>query len=604
MRKRSITLIIWLMSIALIGVMAMQYYFIQQTYQQKSQIFDEAVNASLSSVSSRLERQEVLEFAQEQQKASLEKQLIEQKKQRELAKQLSIQRTIEELRLEQYEYEQIFKMKEDTLKATYPNILNIDNWFYETYIRRPRFRKFIQVNIREVLNEENLVDNYFELFATESIPRVDSKDDSTRYLILDIDPYFKQLRNFKVKVLPPRYNADVAYKIHDLETKLALSMSQTFMDTIGSLGGKRSDFMESISSGMELSKRPLRERINIQLLKKELKEELQRRDINAPFNLEIRDPKRVIYSISNENLKKPINRNKVNTYSTRLFKGDLGSTPGKLTIFFPNKGGVITGNMSYLFLPIITLLILLIGSFIYTLSIIFKQKKISEMKTDFINNMTHEFKTPLATIMIASESLRDEEIASERTRVKRLANIIYDENVRLGNHIERVLNIAKLEKENIKIECNKVSVNSLIKDVLESMQLQLQKAGVELQKNLKADNDIVLGDELHLSNVLLNLVDNAIKYKNNNPTIHIATRESPDKIIITVRDNGIGMTKEQSTRIFDQFYRIPTGNIHNVKGFGLGLSYVYDIIKKLNGKIHVKSEKNKGTQFDIWLPLA
>src|SRR5699024_3869140 len=149
------------------------------------------------------------------------------------------------------------------------------------------------------------------------------------------------------------------------------------------------------------------------------------------------------------------------------------------------------------------------------------------------------------------------------------------------------------------IERNKVSVNSLIKDVLESMQRQLQKAGVELQTNLKADNDIVIGDELHQSNILLNLVDNDIMYKNNNPTIHIATRQSNDKITGTVRDNGIGITKEQSTRIFDQLYRIPTGNIHNVKGFGLGLSYVYDIIKKLNGKIQVKSEKNKGTQFDI-----
>lgn len=592
------------MSIAVIGVMAMQFYFIKQTYHQKSQIFDEAVHASLSSVASRLERQEVLDFAQEQQKESLKKQLIEQKKQRELANQLSIQRKIEDLRLQQYENERVFKMKEDTLKSSYPNILQIDNWFYETYVRRPRFRKLIQINIREILNEDNLIDNYFELFATESIPRVESKDDSTRYLILDIDPFFKQLRDFKVKVLPPRYDAEIAYKIHGLESQLAMSMSKTFMDTIGSLGGKSSDYMASVSSGLELSKRPLRERINIQLLKKELEEELKTRDIFAVFNLEIRDTERVIYSISNSTFDAKESGQKVNAYSTRLFKGDLGNNPGHLTIFFPNKDGVIARNMSYLFAPVAALLILLIGSFAYTVTIIFRQKKISEMKTDFINNMTHEFKTPLATIMIASESLKDEEIAAERARVKRLANIIYDENVRLGNHIERVLNIAKLEKDNIKLERNEVHINGLIKNVLESMHLQLQKAQVELDTNLSAKEDVVLGDELHLSNVLLNLVDNAIKYKSEKPEIHISTQENKDKIVISVKDNGIGMTKEQSTRIFDQFYRIPTGNIHNVKGFGLGLSYVNDIIKKLDGKIHVKSEKNKGTQFDIWLPLA
>lgn len=329
---------------------------------------------------------------------------------------------------------------------------------------------------------------------------------------------------------------------------------------------------------------------------------MARRDISAPFNLEIRDPNKVVYSISTREVTSK-NRN-VNRYTTSLFQGDLGNTPGQLSIYFPNKGGIIADNMGYLFLPILALLIVLIGCFAYTLTIIFRQKKMSEMKTDFINNMTHEFKTPVATIMIASESLKDSEIAADKSRVNRLANIIYDENIRLGNHIERVLNIAKLEKENIKINQEKVEINALVKNVLDSMHLQLQKAEVTLYEDLQATDDIVIGDELHLSNVLFNLVDNAIKYRGNNPVIRVSTHNNKDGLTITVNDNGIGMTKDQSERIFDQFYRIPTGNIHNVKGFGLGLSYVYDIIKTLNGKINVKSEKYKGTQFDIWLPLT
>lgn len=205
--------------------------------------------------------------------------------------------------------------------------------------------------------------------------------------------------------------------------------------------------------------------------------------------------------------------------------------------------------------------------------------------------------------MIASESLKDPEIANNEKRVSKLANIIYDENVRLGNHIERVLNIAKLEKENPKIEHVQVRINELAEDVLDSMNLQLQKAGGSLQKELKATNDIVIGDELHLSNVLFNLVDNAIKYSPDKPEITVKTFNNKDNIIICVSDKGMGMNKEQQNKIFDQFYRIPTGNVHNVKGFGLGLSYVSDIIKRLNGKIQVKSEKDKGTTFEVILPL-
>ncbi|MNL22454.1 Alkaline phosphatase synthesis sensor protein PhoR [compost metagenome] len=225
------------------------------------------------------------------------------------------------------------------------------------------------------------------------------------------------------------------------------------------------------------------------------------------------------------------------------------------------------------------------------------------MKTDFINNMTHEFKTPVATIMIASESLRDPEIISDERRVKRLANIIYDENVRLGNHIERVLDIARLEKETLKLEKTPIRINDLLSAVLDSMQLQLQKVGGKFEHHFDAQNDVVVGDELHLSNVFFNLVDNAIKYSKDNPHITVKTKNAKDSIQITIIDNGIGMAKDHLLKIFDQFYRIPTGNVHNVKGFGLGLSYVYDIIKRMNGKIQVKSDKDKGTQFDIILPI-
>src|SRR5690606_35487874 len=236
----------------------------------------------------------------------------------------------------------------------------------------------------------------------------------------------------------------------------------------------------------------------------------------------------------------------------------------------------------------VTLLLVLIGSFTYTIFTMLRQKKISEMKTDFINNMTHAFKTPVATIMIASESLRDPEISCDQTRAARLANIIYDENVRLGNHIERVLNIARLEKDNLKLEHQDVDMNDLAQAVVDSMELQLLKNDAQVDMHLDAAEAVVVGDELHLSNVLFNLIDNAIKYSKERPDITIRTKNVHRHIQITVADKGIGMSRDQLSRIFEQFYRIPTGNRHDVKGFGLGLSYVSDIVKRCGGKVQVK----------------
>jgi two-component system phosphate regulon sensor histidine kinase PhoR len=231
------------------------------------------------------------------------------------------------------------------------------------------------------------------------------------------------------------------------------------------------------------------------------------------------------------------------------------------------------------------------------------QKKISEMKTDFINNMTHEFKTPVATIMIASEALKDPELSADKKSIDRLANIIYDENVRLGNHIERVLNIAKIEKGDLRLEHKEVDMNDLLAAIVDSMSLQLEKRNASIHIKLHANRANVMGDELHLSNVIFNLLDNANKYSPENPQITISTHNTSKNLIIKVSDKGIGMSKDQLSKIFDQFYRIPTGNLHDVKGFGLGLSYVNNIVKRLNGSIKVKSEKEQGSEFEISLPL-
>jgi two-component system phosphate regulon sensor histidine kinase PhoR len=333
-----------------------------------------------------------------------------------------------------------------------------------------------------------------------------------------------------------------------------------------------------------------------------LRKELQNKGITGSFT----------YKIQQANVKNkidtPLETNEHShtgeVYKTQLFPKEMIKESGWLLLSFPNKSNYILANMAWIMALSGGLLLILLGSFGYTLQLILKQKKVSEMKTDFINNMTHEFKTPVATIMIASEALKDEELSGGRAQIERLANIIYDENIRLGNHIERVLHLAKVDKEDFKLENRNIELNTLIAAVADSMGLQLEKQKAKIQLDLQAKNDVVFADELHLSNVLFNLIDNALKYCEGEAKIKISTQTLGKHVVCIVKDNGLGMSKDQIDKIFDQFYRIPTGNVHNVKGFGLGLSYVNTIVRLLKGQIKVKSEKQKGSTFEISIPLA
>lgn len=598
------------MSIALIGVMAMQYYFIRETYHQESKLFDEKVNTSLSKVASEIEKNEVLDFAKVQSKVNRDKYIAEQKKQQQLSQQLKIQQEIDRLRLTQQENYQRYKEADEELKSRYPNVTPISNWFYETYYNNKENRKYIQIRLeQEPIAGTSLANTYVIVAASKEVPRVAAKDDSVRYVVSEFDVMSGYVSWFQIATLPPKEDPKINARISELITNLDKIRTQllaeanavTLFDTVAVLSGKKTNLVEDLALSVQLANRPLNKRINTQRVHKLIQQELTSRDIHSSFNIEIRDHFKLIYQTSDpKTLLKP---EKLTRYTTELFKGDIGESRGRLSIYFPNKKNIIAKNISYLLLPTVALFALLVGCFAYTLTIIFRQKKMSEMKTDFINNMTHEFKTPVATIMIASESLRDPEIAADNKRVNRLANIIYDENVRLGNHIERVLNIAKLEKEDLKIERTDVYLNQVVDDVLDSMALQVNKASGKLTKEIHAERDLVIGDELHLSNVMFNLVDNAIKYSIHSPDITVKTYNTSKNIVISVSDKGMGMTKEQQEKIFDQFYRIPTGNVHNVKGFGLGLSYVHDIIKRFDGKITVKSEKDKGTTFEVIIPL-
>jgi two-component system, OmpR family, phosphate regulon sensor histidine kinase PhoR len=277
--------------------------------------------------------------------------------------------------------------------------------------------------------------------------------------------------------------------------------------------------------------------------------------------------------------------------------------PHYLALYFPAETIYTLGKLKLILLASIALIIIIIGAFYYTISTIFKQKKLSEIKSDFINNMTHEFKTPISTISLAGEVLSDKSIEKSPEKVDNYLQIIRKENRRLAGLVENVLQAAILDKGKLKFKIQECDIHQIILDVIQNLQLQIQNKNALVTTELKAQRYSLFGDKMHLTNIFYNLIDNALKYSRETPEIKVSTESDKDYIKIKVQDNGIGIRKEDIRKIFETFYRVPTGNIHNVKGFGLGLSYVKIVVEKHQGHIELQSEINKGSIFIVYLPF-
>lgn len=336
------------------------------------------------------------------------------------------------------------------------------------------------------------------------------------------------------------------------------------------------------------------------LLDSILRVELLEKGVTADYIFGIISSKQVPADSS----KLPVAENELyrSPYKVNLSPDNIFIKPQYLSVYFPEQKRYLLSSMWFMLLVSLSFMITLIFSFYYTISTIFKQKKLSEIKNDFISNMTHEFKTPISTISLACEVLNDKSIEKSPERVNTYIKMIGDENKRLSLLVENILQTAILDKGQLKLKSQSIDIHNLIEQTITNIKLQVENKNGSISTSLNAKQPLIIGDKVHITNIIFNLIDNALKYSDDRPLIKIGTRNDQEGIFISVEDNGIGISKENQKKIFDTMFRVPTGNIHNVKGFGLGLSYVKAVVEKHGGSISVNSELGKGSIFTIYLP--
>ena len=290
-------------------------------------------------------------------------------------------------------------------------------------------------------------------------------------------------------------------------------------------------------------------------------------------------------------------------YRVRVFPDEFFDASNYLAVYFPKRKHFIYNQLGFVGGVSALLIFLIIGTFVFTLFVIFRQKKLSEIKNDFVNNMTHELKTPISTISLASQMLGDKNIPAESKNLDRISGIIAQESKRLGYLVERVLQAAVFNQGRMKLKLVMHDIHELIESSIQNFGIQVDSKGGIIIPSLHAEYADMMVDKVHFSNILSNLLDNALKYCDKVPEIFVETRNAGNKFILTVRDNGMGISKADQNRIFDRFFRVTTGNVHNIKGFGLGLSYVRKVVEEHNGTITIDSEIGKGSAFTIELPI-
>ena len=623
--------IIILMLLALIGLIAFQWYWIENAISVKKEQFDRDVNDALQSTVKQIEKQEVMFLANQQMKAQEQKRLLaitQHQNQRKRVRKLQVQNT------PQVPLNEVLANSEPQEREN-TRIIRLPQGFGNQVIRIAPSDIFLseptfeiparQMDlIREMLEEQNLAWDELNQPTRSLLMRQRSVED----LIQAINHQVVQLNrakrnrpsnNMELKVdnengvltynyyyennqpadslnlMAGKANKAVRVKI-DRVLEMPRKRQEHDIQTSYERTKNKAELVRNVFSDVIQGSRDIYERLDRQTLDTLLKKELHNRGITIPYQYGVKNGSNMIFSSFAVNYNPELLKK---SHKMLLFPNDLQPQSHFLYVYFPNTQGFILRNMWTVFGSSI-LLILMIGSVFYSsVSTMLKQKKLADIKNDFINNMTHEFKTPISTISLAVEVMKDNEVKKDSSKMSRYLNIIQDENRRLGTQVEKVLQMALLDKGEVKLRLGEVDVHETIEQVLTNLSVQIEQKNGVVNLELEAENPAIEADEVHLTNIIYNLLDNANKYSPENPEITIRTENVGNSLKISILDKGIGMTKEQIIRIFERFYRVPTGNLHDVKGFGLGLSYVKKMVESHNGQISVESKLGEGSKFEI-----
>ena len=539
--NRRIIIISTIVTLAVVTLIGIQIYWIQNALNLKEANFRRSVDEAITSVIYKLERIEIAKQLKKNQKGSL------------------LLHSMDSLNM--LMYDQMLVSQEKIFKKTIKSKLKILNESHTQTYDQP-------TKDHANKGDSNLI----------TITDIQQEDKTRRGL---------QANNYenwakKDSVLAPEFlPSSRTREIFGLQSSL---LNQIFKDI----------FTHSSPQAIE-------KRISSGLLDTLISAELSAKNINIEFEFGVYSSG--MNRITLEKTGKYHDKLMQKGYSFTLFPNNMFSSQDYLLLYFPEISRFILFQMWGMLAVSLALVLLIIAAFIYSITTIIRQKKISEMKNDFINNMTHEFKTPISTVSLACQALTDNDVQKSDELYRNYINIISDENKRLGVMAERILQTAILEKGKLNARMESLNLHEIIVDVIKNIGIQIEIRDGVIETQLYAQQYMINADRIHISNVIYNLLDNANKYTPRKPHIRVSTENVFGGILILVQDNGIGIPKTYQKKIFEKLFRVPTGDIHNVKGFGLGLSYVKFVVEKHLGTIMVESEPHKGSTFRIFLPF-
>jgi two-component system phosphate regulon sensor histidine kinase PhoR len=460
-------------------------------------------------------------------------------------------------------------------------------------------RALYEVSDMLVYKETNL---FFELDAQNYIPDVIPSKGLRPYPNSDPSESLKKLKRSGELSVSYNHNtikrSNGSFEMVKSQTTIVVPSMQSFYDRQSAQQAKDLRFQSYM---LERSEMKIEDRI-LGDVRRELDFQLKESDVFLPFKYCIRSSingkSEIVMGDEDYHPTKGTRE-----YKTSLFYDKDSAKPNFLYVYFPDQHAEQIKATSSFVLPSLLLTIIIIGIFVFTLQIILRQKKLSQIKNDFINNMTHELKTPISTISLASQMLKDNSLVHSPTTIDHISGVILDESKRLSSQVEKVLQMAVFNEGKLKLKFTEIDLNQIVSQASSNFEIRVTTIGGTLETTISAENPLINGDEVHITNVIFNMLDNAEKYSKEIPKIEISTENKGSWVIVQIKDYGIGISKENLTQIFERFYRIPTGNVHNVKGFGLGLSYVKRIVEEHHGKIKVESTVGKGTKFRLYFPV-